>query len=290
MRRDGISGECIYPSAGLYAWNIEDAPTGEACCRIYNDWIADRLASRSPRFRCAGMVPTWSADAAVAEVARIADLGLAAAMLPLVGKPEYNDRRWHAPLARDRGDRAPGRDAPGQRSRHALLPRTRCRGREPALDPVDGAARRCAARYVGCARRPPRPPLRVRRDERGLALVGDVHGRLLLRGIPAVRGMGEADPAREAEPLHAAADPRDVPVRSGRGAQPADHGRRAAALGLRLPARRRRGRPLARGRVRGARACRPRRRGADHRQARPRGCSASIRACSRRPCDGSTMR
>jgi predicted TIM-barrel fold metal-dependent hydrolase len=96
MRRDGISGECIFPSAGLYVWNIEDAPTGEACCRIYNDWIADRLASRSPRFRCAGMVPTWNADAAIAEVSRIADLGLAAAMLPLVGNPQYNDRKWHA--------------------------------------------------------------------------------------------------------------------------------------------------------------------------------------------------
>lgn len=96
MRRDGISGECIYPSAGLYAWNITDAQTGEACCRIYNDWIADRLASRSPRFRCAGMVPTWSPDDAVAEVERIAGLGLAAAMLPLVGTPQYNDRKWHA--------------------------------------------------------------------------------------------------------------------------------------------------------------------------------------------------
>ena len=42
--------------------------TGEACCRIYNEWIADRLASRSPRFRCAGMIPTWSVDAAVAEL------------------------------------------------------------------------------------------------------------------------------------------------------------------------------------------------------------------------------
>jgi predicted TIM-barrel fold metal-dependent hydrolase len=95
MRRDGISGECIYPTAGLYVWNIADAATGEACCRVYNDWIADRLASRSPRFRCAGMIPTWNIDIAIAEVRRIADLGLASAMLPLVGTPHYNDRSWH---------------------------------------------------------------------------------------------------------------------------------------------------------------------------------------------------
>ena len=94
MRRDGIVGECIYPTAGLYVWNIADARTGEACCRVYNDWIADRLASQSARVRCAGMIPTWSVDAAIAEVERIAALGLAAAMLPLVGTPEYNHRSW----------------------------------------------------------------------------------------------------------------------------------------------------------------------------------------------------
>lgn len=94
MRQEGIAGECIYPTAGLYVWNLEDRDVGEACCRLYNDWIYDRLESKSPRFRCAGMIPTWNVDAAIAEVERIADLGLAAAMLPLVGKPEYNHPDW----------------------------------------------------------------------------------------------------------------------------------------------------------------------------------------------------
>ena len=94
MREDGIAGECIYPTAGLYVWNIADPAVGEACCLLYNDWIHDALESRSPRFRCAGMIPTWNVEAAVAEVERIAGLGLAAAMLPLVGTPEYNHRRW----------------------------------------------------------------------------------------------------------------------------------------------------------------------------------------------------
>ena len=94
LRKDGIAGECIYPTTGLYVWNIEDRSVGEACCRVYNDWIHDRLESKSLRFRCAGMIPTWNVDAAIAEVQRIADLGLAAAMLPLVGKPEYNHPDW----------------------------------------------------------------------------------------------------------------------------------------------------------------------------------------------------
>jgi len=56
----------------------------------------DRRSARvaSLRFRCAGMVPTWSVAAAIAEAERIADLGLAAAMLPLVGTPEYNHPSW----------------------------------------------------------------------------------------------------------------------------------------------------------------------------------------------------
>ena len=94
MREDGIAGECIYPTAGLYVWNIGDAAVGEACCRVYNDWIHDRLATRSKRFRCAGMIPTWDVPTAVSEVQRIASLGLSAAMLPLVGNPEYNHPQW----------------------------------------------------------------------------------------------------------------------------------------------------------------------------------------------------
>jgi len=94
MRADGIAGECIFPSIGLYIWNMDDAAVGEACCEIYNDWIYDQLESKSPRWRCAGLIPTWNLDAAIKEVQRIAALGLGAAMLPLVGTPEYNDASW----------------------------------------------------------------------------------------------------------------------------------------------------------------------------------------------------
>ncbi len=94
MRQDGISGECIYPTSGLSIWDIENPEIAGACARVYNDWIFDRLESRSPRFRCAGIIPTWDIDAAIAEVGRIAELGLAAALIPLVGTPEYNHRHW----------------------------------------------------------------------------------------------------------------------------------------------------------------------------------------------------
>ena len=93
MRQEGIVGECIFPTIGLYVWMLRDADGGEASCRVYNEWMADGLA-RSPRFRCAGLVPTWSVRGALDEVARIADAGLAACMLPTTTAPEWNHRTW----------------------------------------------------------------------------------------------------------------------------------------------------------------------------------------------------
>lgn len=94
MLSDGIAGECIFPTIGLYLWNMTNAEAGAACCRIYNDWILELLEKRSPRFRCAGVIPTWDIDVAIKEVEYIAEIGLAAAMLPLVGTPAYNHPRW----------------------------------------------------------------------------------------------------------------------------------------------------------------------------------------------------
>jgi predicted TIM-barrel fold metal-dependent hydrolase len=96
MRADGIAAECIYPTKGLYLWNMDDPATGARCARIYNDWICDVLESRSERFRCAALIPTWNVPDAIAEVERSVAMGLGAVMLPLVGTPPYNDRSWEA--------------------------------------------------------------------------------------------------------------------------------------------------------------------------------------------------
>lgn len=95
MRDDGIAGELVFPTIGLYVWDVDDAGLGDACCQIYNDWIHDTIQSRSDRHSCAGLVPTWDIGAAVREVRRIADMGLGSAMLPVRGVPhEYNHRYW----------------------------------------------------------------------------------------------------------------------------------------------------------------------------------------------------
>ncbi|HEY2563780.1 MAG TPA: amidohydrolase family protein [Acidimicrobiales bacterium] len=94
MREEGIAGECIFPTIGLYVWMLQDSDDGRVSCRIYNDWIHDQLERQSPRFRCAGVVPTWRIEDAIEEVGHIAALGLGAAMLPTVAEPSYNNRRW----------------------------------------------------------------------------------------------------------------------------------------------------------------------------------------------------
>jgi predicted TIM-barrel fold metal-dependent hydrolase len=96
MRKDGIVAECVFPTIGLYVWMLTDPAGGAASCRVYNEWIADGLA-RSPRFKCAGLVPTWRVDDALVEVRWIAEAGLGSIMLPAVAAPDWNHPAW-APL------------------------------------------------------------------------------------------------------------------------------------------------------------------------------------------------
>jgi predicted TIM-barrel fold metal-dependent hydrolase len=95
MRQEGLAGECVFPTIGLYVWMLDDAAGCEASCRIYNEFMAGGLA-RSDRFKCAGLVPTWNVDRAIEEVAFIAGSRLGAVMLPTVSRPgpDWNHRQW----------------------------------------------------------------------------------------------------------------------------------------------------------------------------------------------------
>jgi predicted TIM-barrel fold metal-dependent hydrolase len=94
MREEGVVGECIYPTKGLYLWRIENPETETVCARHYNDWMHDLLESRSNRFRCAAMIPTRRLEDSIAEVQRCAAMGMGALMLPIVGTPPFNHMQW----------------------------------------------------------------------------------------------------------------------------------------------------------------------------------------------------
>ena len=57
LRQDHVAGEVIYPTIGLYAWNIADPIVVRATCTVDNDWIAERLGGQ-PRIKLAAMIPT----------------------------------------------------------------------------------------------------------------------------------------------------------------------------------------------------------------------------------------
>jgi predicted TIM-barrel fold metal-dependent hydrolase len=95
MRHEGVVGECIFPTIGLYVWMLDDETGCEASCRVYNEFVSDGLA-RSPRFKCAGLAPTWTLEGALREVEFIAGAGLGAVMLPTVSRPgpTWNYQQW----------------------------------------------------------------------------------------------------------------------------------------------------------------------------------------------------
>ena len=94
MREEGVVGECIYPTKALYTWTIANPETGKLCARLYNDWMYDILESRSHRFRCAAIIPTWTVEDAIAEVQRVAAMGMGGLLLPIVGTPPFNHKQW----------------------------------------------------------------------------------------------------------------------------------------------------------------------------------------------------
>jgi len=80
---DGVSGEVLYPGIGLHTGRAPDAEYVYACCRTYNDWLAEFCSAYPDRLKGAGMVPNRGPiEWAVAEAERVAKLGFVSIMLP----------------------------------------------------------------------------------------------------------------------------------------------------------------------------------------------------------------
>lgn len=116
LDREGIAGEVIFPdadvlagaasapfSAGLGSSGDLDGELVMAGARAHNRWLAELCAHSSERRCGVATVPVLhDVDAAVAEIGRLRDSGLRAAMIPTLwaDKPSYNDpcydRVWAA--------------------------------------------------------------------------------------------------------------------------------------------------------------------------------------------------
>ena len=105
MRLDGVAGEVLYPSQGLFYFRIKDSELQAAIFRAYNDWLVDFCRTDPLRLKGIAMISLDDVPGAIRELERAAKLGLAGAMIteyPLeerrYDQPEY-ESFWAAAAA-----------------------------------------------------------------------------------------------------------------------------------------------------------------------------------------------
>ena len=91
MALDGVAGEVIYPSQGLFYFKLADTPLMSAIFRAYNDWLAEFCRTDPARLKGIAMINLDDVQDGIKEMERAARLGLAGAMIT-----EYplEDRRY----------------------------------------------------------------------------------------------------------------------------------------------------------------------------------------------------
>ena len=107
MELDGVAGEVLYPSQGLFYFRLADTALMSAIFRAYNDWIADFCRTDPARLKGIAMINLDDIQDGIKELERAARLGLAGAMIteyPLehrrYDQPEY-EPFWAAAAALD---------------------------------------------------------------------------------------------------------------------------------------------------------------------------------------------
>ena len=91
---EGIWGEVLYQSIGLWSALIEDRQLIRDAARAENAWLASEIQSASPdRLVCAALMPMLDVDDAVAELQHAAGIGLHLVSLPTGNPPGMKD--WH---------------------------------------------------------------------------------------------------------------------------------------------------------------------------------------------------
>jgi Amidohydrolase len=94
MALDGVAGEVLYPSQGLFYFKVADPLLMSAIFRAYNDWLAEFCRTDPARLKGIAMINLDDVEDATKELERAARLGLSGAMIT-----EYpaEDRRYDQP-------------------------------------------------------------------------------------------------------------------------------------------------------------------------------------------------
>jgi predicted TIM-barrel fold metal-dependent hydrolase len=101
--RDGVVGEILYPTIGMYVCANDDPDYKQACFQAYNRWLRDEFVSHAPdRLIGLGMTAVRSVDEAIRDVRAMKDQGFRGVMLPSEPSTEVDyddlsfDRLWSA--------------------------------------------------------------------------------------------------------------------------------------------------------------------------------------------------
>lgn len=82
MDAEGIAQAILYPGVGLVFAAIEDPLLANACCRVYNDWLAEHCTAGPGRLFGAAAIPLQDPQSAVDELTRaVESLGLKTAYI-----------------------------------------------------------------------------------------------------------------------------------------------------------------------------------------------------------------
>src|ERR1700759_3341104 len=81
MALDGVAGEVLYPSQGLFYFRVADSGLMSAIFRAYNDWIAEFCRPDPARLKGIAMISLDDVQDGVRELERAARRGLCGAMI-----------------------------------------------------------------------------------------------------------------------------------------------------------------------------------------------------------------
>jgi predicted TIM-barrel fold metal-dependent hydrolase len=93
---EGIWGELVFPSIGIWMSSIRDPELLAAGARVINDWAIE-YQRYSLRYVCTATIPLLTVETAVAEAERAAAMGFHAAYLsvaPALGVDDWNFDTW----------------------------------------------------------------------------------------------------------------------------------------------------------------------------------------------------
>ena len=92
---DGVEAEVLYPSIALRMFAIADVPYQLACFRAYNSWMADFMKPYPDTFKGIGLIPIDDIEAAVGELHRCKEIGLAGVSVAVSTDPETTYDKPH---------------------------------------------------------------------------------------------------------------------------------------------------------------------------------------------------